>query len=134
MISTDALATPIPLNSTTGLAVQHAAVSTGDAKHPTRTILYTYQVLRNGKPLIEFHYHPRSKVKHCHVHVRPPGQDLQMLKKVHIPTSRVAFEDVLTMLIEDFDVRAKRGASTVLATNRARFEKAQTWTGRNRPS
>jgi len=57
-----------------------------------------------------------------------------MLKKVHIPTSRVAFEDVLTMLIEDFEVRAKRGAAAVLAINRATSEKAQTWTGRNRPS
>lgn len=134
MISTDPLATPIAIDPMIGLAVQHAAVSTGDGKHPTRTTLYTYQVLRNAKPLIEFHYHPRSRVKHCHVHVRPTGQDAQMLKRVHIPTSRVAFEDVLTMLIDDFGVKAKRGASAVLATNRAKFEKTQTWTGRGTAS
>lgn len=95
---------------------------------------YSYQVLRRGKPLIEFHYHPGSKVKHCHVHVRPPGQDRDMLSKVHIPTSRVALEDVLMMLIEDFGVKAKRGAPATLDRNRRSFERSQTWTGRGRQS
>jgi hypothetical protein len=134
LISTDLLGSPIPIDARIALTVQHTAVATGDATHPIRTTRYEYQVLRSGKPLIEFHYHPGSKVKYCHVHVRPAGHEGQVLRKVHIPTGRVALEDVLTMLIEDFGVKAKRGASAVLAANRAKFEDAQSWTGPGRRS
>jgi hypothetical protein len=133
-ISTDPSATPVALAGGLRLSFQHTAraVIRGGTMHAS-TIAYTYQVLLNDRSLLEFHYHPDSAVKHCHLHARAVAESWPNFHKLHIATGRVAFEDVLLMLIDDFGVPARRGARVRLAESRSTFEKLQTWAGA-RPS
>jgi len=78
---------------------------------------------------LEFHYHPDTRVKHCHVHVRADSDDWPNMRKVHVATGRLAFEDVLLMLVDDFDLVARRGARELLREQRESFERRQSWGG-----
>jgi hypothetical protein len=93
------------------------------------TIAYTYQVISNERPLLEFHYHPKHTSRHCHLHARAISEHWANFNKLHIATGRVAFEDVLLMLIDDFGVRPRTRARIRLAESRKKFEKLQTWSG-----
>lgn len=129
-ISTDPTATPIQVSNDISLAVQHwakSAVRAGQKK--LRTVGYSYQVLVSSRPLLEFHYHPSGAVKHCHVHVRADSKDWASLRKVHVATGRVALEDVLLMLIDDFELPPRKGARALLHKQRQAFDKRQTWGG-----
>lgn len=129
-ISTDPTGTPFPITKNISLAVQHwakPALRAGQKK--LRTVGYSYQVLVASRPLLEFHYHPDSAVKHCHVHVQADSKDWASLRKVHVATGRVALEDVLLMLIDDFELPPRKGARALLRRQREAFDRRQTWGG-----
>jgi hypothetical protein len=48
-------------------------------------------------------------------------------RKKHVASGRVAFEDVLLMLIDDFGVQSKRGARAKLRAQRREFENGRSW-------
>ena len=131
-ISTDATATPIKLTRSLSLAIQHwTVIRTREGKLVTSTQGYLYQVIVGSDAVIEFHYHPAQRADHCHVHVAGalPGFDLN---KIHIPTGRIAIEDVILLVVNDFDVKPKRGWQKALAAERNWFETNQTWGGARR--
>lgn len=131
LISTDTQGTPFAIGRDLRLSVLHwATVSRSTSRSSTSG--YEYQIFDGAKPMLEFHYHPGTVVSYCHVHVQhdPPGWS--DFHKVHVPTGRVAFEDVIEMLINDFGVRAKRGAQAVLDESRRKFESSLAWSGRRR--
>lgn len=112
------------------LYVQHWARAQGDR---VATSGYQYQIAVDQQPLFEFHFHPGRRVEHCHVHVSADAPNWLSLRKVHLPTGRVALEDVLLMLVTDLGVTPRSNAVTRLAQQRRRFERLQTWSG-PRPS
>lgn len=129
-VSTGALTPPIELPNRLSLYVQHwARPAIREGRPKVQTTGYVYQVFANNRPMLQFHYHPSERVKQCHVHVTARSLDWPNLPKLHIATGRVAFEDVLLMLVEDFRVKAKPGAKELLRRQREEFEERQTWGG-----
>lgn len=98
----------------------------------THTIRYDYALFAGKQADAErlsYHYHPTSGVvlPHLHVNVRPRWAP-RGLRKKHLPTGRVAFEDFVEVLIEEFDVRPKRDDwRSVLDQNREVFRDRRTW-------
>ncbi len=66
---------------------------------------------------------------HVHVHRRNP--DFKGLGKLHVPTGRVFFEDVLRFLFHDLDIRPARDDwREVLDETAGRVGRWATWGGR----
>jgi hypothetical protein len=94
------------------LAVEHEyAVETGDPDGPRVTTLSYIYTIYDGQErrLLGYHYHPQgrgeARVPFPHLHVY---EDISVagrpLQKLHLPTGRVALEDVVLLLIEGFEV------------------------------
>lgn len=69
------------------------------------TTAYSYAIRdRNEKELLRYDWHPKIEhISYPHIHVED-----SKLKKHHLPTSRIVLEQILRLLITQFDVRPKR--------------------------
>ena len=71
---------------------------------------YVLSELEGGE-ILAFHWHPegRSSATNPHLHLGAAARvDHPALAAAHIPTGRVAPQDFLRMLIEDFSVKPRR--------------------------
>lgn len=85
---------------------------------------YAYTIYRHDTEIIGYHYHPDSGVDFCHLHLRSVSD----LAKIHLPTGRIAIEQVIAMLIRDFRVRPRRDDyDGVLQDGLAKFRSWRTW-------
>ena len=79
---------------------------------------YIYNVLSASTEVLGYHWHPedRGPTKHPHLHIY--GQTAPVsLRKMHLPTGQIRLEDVLRLVISDFDVTPLREDwETVLAS------------------
>lgn len=103
-----------------------------------RTTKYIYEIAdERGDSLFEFHWHPdgSSRVTTPHLHIRPSlkvaveVQDLyRKVTKSHIPTGRVALEQVVRFLIAELDIVPLRDDwEKVLQATEDRFKDWRTW-------
>lgn len=77
---------------------------------------------------VEWHWHPRDGGEtHAHVHVR--DELLGTVGKLHLPTSRVFFEQVVAFPVGDLKVDAPDDWRTVLDGIQWRVEEAARWRG-----
>ena len=96
---------------------------------------YIYSVLdAEKKDLIGFHYHPElddDPVMHPHIHVYADADERFAdfnLHKRHIPSGRVALEDVIEWLIIELEVKALRSDwRQILQATRKQFKRICTW-------
>ena len=74
------------------------------------TTEYFYALDDSGdQEIIAYHWHPDSDVKFPHLHIGPGARAGRVeLHKAHIPTGRVALEDLLRMAITEFGVEPHR--------------------------
>jgi len=86
-----------------------------------------------GKEFLSYHWHPegRSAVAYPHLHVGAasgiPAKGL-ITPGAHLPTGRVALEDLLRLAIEQLGVTPQRPDwSAVLDECQEAFEASQTW-------
>ncbi len=101
-----------------------------DSKSPrltTREYIYKISAYENDdkKPLYEFHWHPdnidpvtlepkplgageQAAIAFPHIHVRATNNRFVNLNKKHIPSGRVAIEDVLHFLISECKIAPNR--------------------------
>jgi hypothetical protein len=111
----------------------------------TRQYIYKIASRADGKPLYEFHWHPQKIDRHTlepakpgqseklpipypHVHVRARDKRFMDLNKRHIPSGRVAFEDVAEFLIGDCGIKPNRQDwQAVLAATRKIFQNSSNW-------
>lgn len=77
--------------------------------------------------ILLYHWHPESEVKSPHLHVPCAGNARRELRKAHLPTLRISFEDFLLCLISEFRIRAVANAEQVLLANREAFRKNCSW-------
>lgn len=95
------------------------------------TLAYIYTVENSDGEMFSWHWHPFSSSARPepHLHVRGSAAEFgNSLHKVHIPTGRVAFEDVVRFLIADLGVKhGRRDWDSVLAESIFRFRKYRTW-------
>jgi hypothetical protein len=99
-----------------------------------RTVGYAYtleEAAHPGAPLLAYHWHPRghSQITYPHLHIYQCAEIRRLDGRVaHFPTGRVAFEEVLRLLIIDFGVTPIREDWTeVLQRTQDNFEEYRTW-------
>jgi hypothetical protein len=109
-----------------------------DGEWKARTLAYIYSIQvsepENGtreQEVIAWHWHPLTTPDRPapHMHVRSELPVLGVtLAKLHIPSGRVSFEEVIRFLIEDFQVEAARdGWRTIIGDSEQRFKDFRTW-------
>jgi hypothetical protein len=97
------------------------------------TRYYKYAIeAKDGFEIFGYHWHPEgpSPIVFPHLHIgngsgigRP-----EVVGKAHFPTGRVAFEDVIRFLIDEFDVKPDRTLWQELAERtKALFIKQKSW-------
>jgi hypothetical protein len=111
------------------VAIHYRVVEDEGPRGPWKvsTAAYIYALHVASELLLAYHWHPagRSAATRSHLHL-VPGVDL--LQRVHLPTGRVALEQVLQLAIAELDVRPRRGDwSSVLESTQAAFEEWRSW-------
>lgn len=104
-------------------------VHPGEFKAHTRKYIYTLAMGDLDRPLVEWHWHPENRPD-PHIHI--PGLPAPM-KTTHLPTGRVAIEEVIRYLIADLGVTPKPNEAAALATlNECQsvFEQFRSWPSR----
>jgi hypothetical protein len=127
--------------------VTEVVAKDGGAGKRVTTREYIYQIASgaDGKALYEFHWHPekidrdtlepvkrkigeKAPFPYPHTHVRARDERFEDLNKRHIPSGRVAFEDVARFLISDCSVKPKRADwPKILTETRKEFDKTRNW-------
>lgn len=98
------------------------------------TVAYYYTVIEADAPhrdIFGYHWHPqgRSPITYPHLHLHS-GADVgaPRMADAHFPTGRIAVEQVLRLLIKEFDVTPLRDDwETILQETQERFEEWRTW-------
>lgn len=94
------------------------------------TIKYSYSLLdADEKEILAYHWHPDGDVAFPHLHIGCGARAARIeLHKAHIPTGRIALEDLLRMAINEFGIEPRRDDwRDVLAKTQAAYEKWRTW-------
>ena len=131
---------PAPLGHDRRLAldmIQHFRVIEAPVPHgPYRvqTVAYYYTVIEIDGPWREvfaYHWHPqgRSAITFPHFHLyQGSGTIRDEVRKAHFPTGRIALEEVLRLVIQEFGVRPLREDwDAILNRTQAAFEDWRTW-------
>lgn len=94
-----------------------------------KTDSYAYHVRVSEDPegeLFAWHWHPGVR-EGCHLHIGA-RQRSRALQKLHVPTGRLSFEEVLRFLIDELEVVPTRtDFDATLSDSQARFEAYRTW-------
>lgn len=127
---------PVKLQGITPLAlsvIQHYRIvedesPRGPWKVSIAGYLYTLEE-PGGHEIITYHWHPFSGVPFPHLHLQEGAKvGFAPLRAAHIPTHRVAVEDVLRLAIAELGVRPQRDDwEEVLNTTQGLFEMWRTW-------
>lgn len=92
-------------------------------------VSYFYSLEDDEGREIVYHWHPSGKVTFPHMHTKTGGQlGGNDLAKVHYPTGRVAFEDVLRLAISELGVKPNRDDwASVLDSTQSAYNDWKTW-------
>jgi hypothetical protein len=99
-----------------------------------RTVGYNYTVEESGdqrREMFAYHWHPdeRTAITYPHFHLYH-GADVARddVRKAHFPTGRMAFEEVLRLVITQFGVTPLRDDwRSILEQTQSAFEGWRTW-------
>ncbi len=123
--------------------VQHYRVVEGEGAHgpwKVSTVAYYYTLLiaATAQEVLGYHWHPqgRSDVTYPHLHLYEGAGSLQHnLRKAHLPTGRIAVEDMLRLAIIHFRVLPLRQDwETILTETQDAFQQWRLWGGSHPPS
>lgn len=118
------------------VAMQYRVERAEGARGPwkVRTLAYSYVLHRHDGPeLLAYHWHPGTaeaghRVPFPHLHVNNPEAPRWVLGEAHLPTGRVALEDVLRLVIVELGAKPRcKDWRTVLTSTARRFADWRTW-------
>lgn len=96
-----------------------------------QTSAYAYRVAGPGGEMLVYHWHPQARSTHTRPHLHIGGGSgitSDALRRAHVPTGRIAVEELLRMLIEDLGVEPRRRDwSETLDSAQAGYEAWRTW-------
>ncbi|MCU1318985.1 MAG: hypothetical protein JWP98_503 [Edaphobacter sp.] len=97
-----------------------------------KTESYVYEILDSvtHKDVFCFHWEPHSRVQYPHLHLgfATKGHGLPIDNKAHIPSGRVAVEDLVAFLISDLGVKPlKANWADILVVERQKFMNIKSW-------
>ena len=103
----------------------------GDERYRVQTRGYYYHVINSmDEEIMLFHWHPDGKVTEPHLHVgsKQLAPNAALPSDAHVPTSRVAFEQVALFLIEELGVEPRRADyADVISESLADFTSYRSW-------
>jgi hypothetical protein len=115
------------------IGFQYRVVQTEDPERgPWKVSIVRYAhslSTKEGKEILAFHWHPGSGPDWPHVHVGTIALKKRgtLTRKSHVPTGRVAVEQVLRLAIEDLGVGAADDWPQVFEESQSQFEEYRTW-------
>jgi hypothetical protein len=116
------------------MSIQYRIVEAEGERGPWKTTVaqYEYSLVQKGKEVLGFHWHPESRGRvtwpHVHVGTVALARRGALNRRIHIPTGRVAVEDVLRLAIIDLGVESLRDDwETVFRQTQDVFERWRTW-------
>jgi hypothetical protein len=123
------------------LAQQYRVVRGEGRRGPWKvsTIAYNYTLLiaKSGQEVLAYHWHPtgHSNVTYPRLHLYQGAGALQHnLLKAHLPTARIAIEDVVRCVITQLGVIPLRNDwEAILAETQEAFQEWRTWGGSHPP-
>jgi hypothetical protein len=137
-VSVLTLPDPVPLNGRPDLYLsftQQYKIIKDPENGPFRvtTLYYSYAVeTQDAHEIVGYHWHPDgvSPVRFPHLHLGPAAlvgmEDLR--RKAHLPTGRVAFEEVVEFLIATFGVEPDRTLwQEIVDKTKSLFARHKTW-------
>lgn len=96
-----------------------------------QTTAYFYELRRGDRELLVYHWHPRGASPYIkpHLHIGPGAEvGFAPLQGAHVPTGRIALEEVLRLAITEFGARPRREDwDEVLERTQAGYEAWRTW-------
>lgn len=112
------------------------SVPRGPWKVSTAGYLYSLKETSTDREILAYHWHPAVGVTFPHLHLEAGALvGREELAEAHLPTNRVALEDVLRLAISSFGVRPLRNDwANILDSTQAAFEEWRTWAGSGPPS
>jgi hypothetical protein len=135
-----ALPTPDPeltihLRSTMRFSYESHPTFSGERKVATSYYAHTVGQDEELQPQLYSWEWAAAEPTYPHLHLRRSDPAFHGLGKLHIPTGRVFFEDVLQFLIRDHDVKpAREDWAEVLEECHRRVSTFATWGGRRAPA
>jgi hypothetical protein len=98
---------------------------------------YTLLSVESGQEVLAYHWHPtgRSDITYPHLHLYGGVGALQPnIRKAHLPTGRIAVEDVLRLAITHLQVIPLREDwDDIITTTQNAFQIWRTWGGSHPP-
>lgn len=103
----------------------------GGTKVVTREYIYSLRVGADEEgEVLTWHWHPNvGGAPDPHVHVRADHDDVPGLRDLHLPTSRVFFEDILLFAVRNLGVYCREGGEAGLKDLRHRTGSWASWGG-----
>lgn len=120
------------------VTIQYRVIN-GNEGWIVQTAAYEYALTdRDGHELLTYHWHPdwggQVKCTHLHLQHRLLARPWDALENKHLPTGRVAFEDLLESLLSELEIKPNRlDWQETFERNRAEFERVRSWAGRRPP-
>jgi hypothetical protein len=131
--------TPVRLQTTPPLwlsiAQHYRIIQVEDASAEpwkVETAAYRYELLEaDEREILIFHWHPEGQglITFPHLHLQHASRvQHPVLQMAHIPTGRVAVEDVIRLTIREFGARPLRDDwDAVLTRTQAAYDRARRW-------
>lgn len=110
----------------------YRVVRTAEGIYRVKTESYTYEIEdeESRHELFAFHWEPHSAIAFPHMHIGfvLRGHELPIDNKAHIPTGRVAVEDVVLFTLRELSVKPLREDwEEVIGRARERFFEYRSW-------
>jgi hypothetical protein len=128
---------PIPLagehHLSLSVAQNDVLVESKGARGPWKVHItaYLYELRRGDAELLVYHWHPSGVSPHTrpHLHIGPAAEPgFAPLQGAHLPTGRIALEEMLRMAIVEFGARPRRTDwERVLERTQSGYEDWRTW-------
>ncbi len=129
---------PVELGGGTGLTIQvsqqYRVIENPDPRKPwqVKTVSYHYTLGEiGGREILSYQWHPNvpRSVTFPHLHLQHgAGLGRPEFQRAHLPTGRVALEDFVQLLIDDFGVpSAREDWEAALEESRKEFESDRSW-------
>lgn len=98
--------------------------------YKVKTTAYQYVFTdEDENELLAYQWHPDSTVRFPHIHIGSSSKIAQKTaNKIHLPTGRIALEQVLRLAVEEFGVKPLKDKwGAVLKETQGRFERWRMW-------
>jgi hypothetical protein len=128
---------PVPLagehNLSLSVMQQYVLTESGGARGPWKvhTAAYLYELRRDDAELLVYHWHPSgvSPQTRPHLHIGPAAElAFKPLQSAHVPTGRIALEEVLRMAIVELGAQPRRKDwDQILERTQTGYEDWRTW-------